>query len=166
MLVLDRVHAHYGSAHVLQGISLEVHPGQIACLIGRNGAGKSTTLKTIMGVVKPSAGSITFKGKLISDQPPHKIAGRGLAWVPEDRRIFASLSVEDNIRVAAQAMAGASRARATAALGFFPDLQARAKQRGGSLSGGQQQMLSIARALAGGPDLVMLDEPSEGLSPA
>jgi branched-chain amino acid transport system ATP-binding protein len=165
MLVLDRVHAYYGSAHVLQGISLEVHPGQIACLIGRNGAGKSTTLKTIMGVVKPSAGRITFKGKLINDQPPHKIAGRGLAWVPEDRRIFPSLSVEDNIRVAAQAMPGASQPRAAAALGVFPDLQARAKQRGGSLSGGQQQMLSIARALASGPDLVMLDEPSEGLSP-
>jgi branched-chain amino acid transport system ATP-binding protein len=165
MLVLDRVHAHYGSAHVLQGISLEVQSGQIACLIGRNGAGKSTTLKAIMGVVKPSAGSITFKGKPINDQPPHKIAGRGLAWVPEDRRIFASLSVEENIRVAAQAVAGASRPRAGAALKFFPDLQARAKQRGGSLSGGQQQMLSIARALASGPDLVMLDEPSEGLSP-
>jgi len=88
MLVLDGVHAHYGSAHVLQGIGLEVRPGQIVCLIGRNGAGKSTTLKTIMGFIKPSAGSITFKGELISGQPPHKIAARGLAWVPEDRRIF------------------------------------------------------------------------------
>jgi branched-chain amino acid transport system ATP-binding protein len=165
MLVLDGVHAHYGSAHVLQGISLEVRPGQIVCLIGRNGAGKSTTLKTIMGFIKPSAGSITFKGELISGQPPHKIAARGLAWVPEDRRIFGSLSVEENIRVAAQAMTGSSRRRAAAALAFFPDLQARAKQRGGSLSGGQQQMLAIARALASSPDLVLLDEPSEGLSP-
>lgn len=165
MLVLDGVHAHYGSAHVLQGISLEVQPGQIVCLIGRNGAGKSTTLKTIMGFIKPSAGSVTFKSELISGQLPHKIAARGLAWVPEDRRIFASLSVEENIRVAAQAMTGSSRRRAAAALAFFPDLQARAKQRGGSLSGGQQQMLAIARALASDPDLVLLDEPSEGLSP-
>jgi branched-chain amino acid transport system ATP-binding protein len=165
MLVLDGVHAHYGSAHVLQGISLEVHPGQIVCLIGRNGAGKSTTLKTIMGFIKPSAGSIGFKGELISGQPPHKIAARGLAWVPEDRRIFASLSVEENIRVAAQATTGPSRRRAAAALAFFPDLEVRAKQRGGSLSGGQQQMLAIARALASSPDLVLLDEPSEGLSP-
>lgn len=165
MLVLDRVHAHYGSAHVLRGVSLEVRRGQIVCLIGRNGAGKSTTLKAIMGVVKPSAGSITFKGVPINGQAPHEIAARGLAWVPEDRRIFASLSVEENIRVAAQAMAGPSRNRSAAALAFFGDLQMRAKQRAGSLSGGQQQMLAIARALASGPDLVMLDEPSEGLSP-
>jgi branched-chain amino acid transport system ATP-binding protein len=165
MLVLDAVHAQHGSAHVLQGISLEVQPGQIVCLIGRNGAGKSTTLKTIMGFIKPSAGSIRFKGELISGQPPHKIAARGLAWVPEDRRIFASLSVEENIRVAAQAITGRSRRRAAAALAVFPDLEVRAKQRGGSLSGGQQQMLAIARALASSPDLVLLDEPSEGLSP-
>jgi branched-chain amino acid transport system ATP-binding protein len=165
MLVLDRVHAHYGSAHVLQGICLEVQPGQIACLIGRNGAGKSTTLKAIMGLIKPSGGSITFKGELISGRPPHKIAALGLAWVPEDRRVFASLSVEENIRVAAQAMTGSSRDRAAAALAFFPDLQLCAKQRGGSLSGGQQQMLCFARALASSPDLVLLDEPSEGLSP-
>jgi branched-chain amino acid transport system ATP-binding protein len=136
MLVLDRIHAHYGSAHVLQGISLEVRPGQIACLIGRNGAGKSTTLKAIIGLIHPSAGSITFKGEQISGLPPHKIAARGLAWVPEDRRIFASLSVEENIRVAAQAMTGSTRDRTAAALAFFPDLQLHAKQRGGSLSGG------------------------------
>ena len=89
MLVLDRVHAHYGSAHVLHGISLEVQTGQIVCLIGRNGAGKSTTLKAIMGVIKPSAESITFKGELIKGRPPHEIAARGLAWVPEDSRVFA-----------------------------------------------------------------------------
>ena len=118
MLVLDRVHAHYGSAHVLHGISLEVQTGQIVCLIGRNGAGKSTTLKAIMGVIKPSAGSITFKGELINGRPPHEIAARGLAWVPEDRRVFASLSVEDNIRVAAQARSGSAQRRAEEALAF------------------------------------------------
>jgi branched-chain amino acid transport system ATP-binding protein len=165
MLVLDNVHAHYGSAHVLHGISLEVRSGQIVCLLGRNGAGKSTTLKTIMGVLRPSAGTITFKGARIDGRPPHAIAARGLAWVPEDRRVFASLSVEENIRVAAQAMPGPSARRMADALAFFPDLQARARQRAGSLSGGQQQMLTMARALAGRPDLIMLDEPTEGLSP-
>lgn len=165
MLVLDQVHAHYGSAHVLQGISLEVGAGQIVCLMGRNGAGKSTTLKTVMGVVRPSGGSITFKGERISGRPPHVIAAQGLAWVPEDRRVFASLTVEENIRVAAQAIAGPSTHRIGEAIEFFPDLKARLKQRAGRLSGGQQQMLTIARALAGKPDLIMLDEPTEGLSP-
>jgi len=165
MLVFEQVHAHYGSAHVLQGISLEVGAGQIVCLIGRNGAGKSTTLKTAMGIVQPSGGSITFKGERISGFPPHVIAARGLAWVPEDRRVFASLTVEENVRVAAQAVSGPSTHRIEEAIEFFPDLKARAKQRAGSLSGGQQQMLAIARALAGKPDLIMLDEPTEGLSP-
>ena len=120
MLQLADVHAHYGSAHVLHGISLEVQKGQIVCLIGRNGAGKSTTLKTIMGVVRPSGGSITFKGARIGGLPPHAIAARGLAWVPEDRRVFASLSVEENITVAAQAMRGPSTRRIADALHFFP----------------------------------------------
>jgi len=165
MLVLEQVHAHYGSAHVLQGIDLEVETGKIVCLLGRNGAGKSTTLKTIMGVVRPSAGKISFKGQMIHGQPSHVIAARGLAWVPEDRRVFASLTVEENIRVAGQATPGPSANRIAEALSFFPDLEARAEQRAGSLSGGQQQMLTIARALAGNPDLILLDEPTEGLSP-
>lgn len=165
MLVLEDVHAHYGSAHVLHGISLQVNAGKIVCLLGRNGAGKSTTLKTIMGVVQPSAGKISFKGETISGLPPHVIATRGLAWVPEDRRVFASLSVEENITVAGQAISGNSSARIAEALDFFPDLKARMDQRAGSLSGGQQQMLTIARALASKPDLILLDEPTEGLSP-
>jgi branched-chain amino acid transport system ATP-binding protein len=165
MLVLDQVHAHYGSAHVLHGISLQVLSGQIVCLIGRNGAGKSTTLKTAMGLLRPTAGSITLKGERIDGRPPHAVAARGLAWVPEDRRVFGSLSVEENIKVAAQAIPGRSSRRVAEALAFFPDLQARARQRAGSLSGGQQQMLTIARALACEPDLIMLDEPTEGLSP-
>jgi branched-chain amino acid transport system ATP-binding protein len=165
MLVLDQVHAHYGTAHVLHGIGLDMKAGKIACLLGRNGAGKSTTLKAIMGIVRPTGGKITFKGEQISGLPPHVIAARGLAWVPEDRRVFASLSVEENIRVAGQALPGESAKRIAEALSFFPDLEARAQQRAGSLSGGQQQMLTIARALAGNPDLILLDEPTEGLSP-
>lgn len=165
MLILENVHAHYGTAHVLLGVNLEVQSGQIACLIGRNGVGKSTTLKSIMGVVRPSEGAITFKGKRIDGLAPHVIAARGLAWVPEDRRVFASLSVEENIRVAAQATSGASAGRVAEALAFFPGLMPLAKQRAGSLSGGQQQMLAMARALACRPDLILLDEPTEGLSP-
>jgi branched-chain amino acid transport system ATP-binding protein len=165
MLRVDNLHAHYGSAHVLQGISLEVGTGQIICLLGRNGAGKSSTLKAIMGVLRPSSGTITFKGARIDGLSPHAIAARGLAWVPEDRRVFASLSVEENIRVAAQALAGPSVRRMADALAFFPELKARRKQRAGSLSGGQQQMLTMARALASGPQLIMLDEPTEGLAP-
>ncbi|TAK81402.1 MAG: ABC transporter ATP-binding protein [Betaproteobacteria bacterium] len=165
MLTLTDVQAHYGSAHVLHGVSLEVQAGQIACLIGRNGVGKSTTLKTIMGVVSPSAGSIIFRGQRIDGLAPHLMAARGLAWVPEDRRVFASLTVEENIRVAAKAARRSGARRAADVLSFFPALVPKAKERAGSLSGGQQQMLAIARALASQPDLIMLDEPTEGLSP-
>lgn len=165
MLVLDEVHAHYGTAHVLHGVSLEVKAGTIACLLGRNGAGKSTTLKTAIGLVRATAGRVTFKGQEVTGLPTHIIAARGLAWVPEDRRVFASLTVEENIRVAGQALPGPSARRIAEALRFFPDLEVRAQQRAGSLSGGQQQMLTIARALASNPDLILLDEPTEGLSP-
>jgi branched-chain amino acid transport system ATP-binding protein len=165
MLALEDVHVHYGSAHVLHGISLEVQPGQIVCLVGRNGAGKSTTLKAIMGIAPPSRGAITFRGERIDGRAPHAIAARGLAWVPEDRRVFGSLSVEENVRIAAQATRRSSAARVAEALGFFPDLVPRATQLAASLSGGQQQMLAIARALVSQPDLILLDEPTEGLAP-
>ena len=165
MLTLDGVHAHYGSAHVLHGVSLTVQSGQIVCLVGRNGAGKSTTLKSVMGIVPPTAGAVTFQGERIDGLAPHAIAARGLAWVPEDRRVFASLSVEENIRVAAQATRRSNAGSVAEALGFFPDLVLRSRQRAGSLSGGQQQMLAIARALASRPALILLDEPTEGLSP-
>jgi branched-chain amino acid transport system ATP-binding protein len=167
MLVLEDIHVHYGSAHVLHGVGLEVQAGQIACLVGRNGAGKSTTLKAIMGVVPLSSGSIMFHGRRINGRAPHLIAACGLAWVPEDRRVFGSLSVEENIRVAAQAVdRGDPARRAREALEFFPDLVLRHRRLGKNLSGGQQQMLAIARALASHPDLLMLDEPTEGLAPS
>ncbi len=165
MLGLKGVHAHYGSAHILHGVGLEVQAGQIVCLVGRNGAGKSTTLKAIMGMVPPSEGEITFQGERIDGRAPHLIAGLGLAWVPEDRRVFGSLSVDENIKVAAQATRRSSAANARDALGFFPDLVPRAGQLAKNLSGGQQQMLAIARALASSPELLMLDEPTEGLAP-
>ena len=167
MLVLKDVHARYGSAHVLHGVGLEVQAGQIACLLGRNGAGKSTTLKAIMGILPLSGGSISFHGDRIDGRAPHLVAARGLAWVPEDRRVFGSLTVEENIRVAAQAAhrSGSGR-RVRKALEFFPDLVERRRSLGKNLSGGQQQMLAIARALACQPELLMLDEPTEGLAPS
>jgi branched-chain amino acid transport system ATP-binding protein len=167
MLVLEDVHAHYESAHVLHGVGLEVRPGQIVCLVGRNGAGKSTTLRAIMGIVPLSGGSISFKGDRIDGRAPHFVATRGLAWVPEDRRVFGSLSVEENIRVAAQATHRSnSGRRVREALEFFPDLLPRRRSLAKNLSGGQQQMLAIARALACHPELLMLDEPTEGLAPS
>ncbi|MGQ0546046.1 MAG: ABC transporter ATP-binding protein [Betaproteobacteria bacterium] len=165
MLTLTDVQAHYGSAHVLHGVNLEVQAGQIACLIGRNGVGKSTTLKAIMGVVPPSGGAIAFRGERIDGRAPHLMAALGLAWVPEDRRVFASLTVEENIRVAAQAARRPGQPRVADVLAFFPSLVPKAMERAGSLSGGQQQMLAMARALATQPDLILLDEPTEGLSP-
>jgi branched-chain amino acid transport system ATP-binding protein len=167
VLVLSDVHVHYASAHVLHGVSLKVQAGQIACLVGRNGAGKSTTLKAIMGIVPLSGGSILFRGDRIDGRAPHLIAARGLAWVPEDRRVFGSLSVEENIRVAAQATHRSnSGRRVQEALEFFPDLLPRGRSLAKNLSGGQQQMLAIARALACQPELLMLDEPTEGLAPS
>jgi branched-chain amino acid transport system ATP-binding protein len=167
VLVLKEVHVHYGSAHVLHGVGLEVQAGQIACLVGRNGAGKSTTLKAVMGIVPLSGGSISFHGDRIDGRAPHLVAARGLAWVPEDRRVFGSLSVEENIRVAAQATHRSnSGQRVREALEFFPALLERRRSLGKNLSGGQQQMLAIARALACQPKLLMLDEPTEGLAPS
>jgi branched-chain amino acid transport system ATP-binding protein len=167
VLVLDEIHVHYGSAHVLHGVGLEVQAGQIACLVGRNGAGKSTTLKAVMGIVPLSGGSISFQGERLDGRAPHLVAARGLAWVPEDRRVFGSLSVEENIRVAAQATRRSnSGQRVREALEFFPDLLERRRSLGKNLSGGQQQMLAIARALAAQPELLMLDEPTEGLAPS
>jgi len=167
VLALADVRVHYGSAQVLHGVCLDVRAGQIACLVGRNGAGKSTTLKAIMGIVPPSSGTISFQGDRIDGRAPYVIAARGLAWVPEDRRVFSSLSVEENIRVAAQATHRSDPGRRIKeALEFFPDLRPKAKSLARNLSGGQQQMLAIARALASGPQLLMLDEPTEGLAPS
>ncbi len=166
MLKVSSLHVHYGTAHVLHGVDLEVGTGRIVCLIGRNGAGKSTTLKTIMGLVPATSGEIVFEEQRIDAMAAHQVARMGVAYVPEDRRPFGSLSVEENIRVAAQASPRSDANGVSEALAFFPVLEERARQLAGSLSGGEQQMLVIARALVARPRLVLLDEPTEGLAPS
>ena len=165
MLKVSSLHVHYGSAHVLHGVDLEVGAGKIVCLIGRNGAGKSTTLKSIIGLVSATSGEILFEEQRIDAMAAHQVARMGVAYVPEDRRPFGSLSVEENIRVAAQASPHSDANGVSEALAFFPVLEERARQLAGSLSGGEQQMLVIARALVARPRLILLDEPTEGLAP-
>ena len=165
MLKVSSLHVHYGSAHVLHGVDLEMEAGKIVCLIGRNGAGKSTTLKSIMGLVPPTSGEILFEEQRIDALAAYQVARMGVAYVPEDRRPFGSLSVEENIRVAAQASPHSDANGVQEALAFFPVLEERARQLAGSLSGGEQQMLVIARALVARPRLILLDEPTEGLAP-
>jgi branched-chain amino acid transport system ATP-binding protein len=162
MLELADVHAVYGRSHVLHGVSLRAGEGEVVSLLGRNGAGKSTTLKAIVGVVEVTAGAIRFEGRSLRDVPTHRVARLGIGLVPEDRRIFADLSVLENLMVGARADGGFTVDRI---FGLFPRLAGLARQRGGSLSGGEQQMLTIARTLMTGPRLLLLDEPSEGLAP-
>ncbi|AXC50172.1 ABC transporter ATP-binding protein [Paracoccus suum] len=161
-LEIEDVHAYYGKSHILQGVSLRVAPGEVVTLLGRNGAGKSTTLKTISGLVAPAGGRITFDGKDIAGIKPHQIAGRGLSLVPEDRGIFGLLTVEENLRIAQRKDSLWSLADVYR---NFPRLEERKRNGGAQLSGGEQQMLAIARALVNGPKLLMLDEPVEGLAP-
>jgi branched-chain amino acid transport system ATP-binding protein len=162
MLELAAVHAVYGKSHVLHGVSLRAGAGEVVSLLGRNGAGKSTTLKAIVGVVEVTAGEIRFEGRALRGMPTHRIARLGIGLVPEDRRVFADLSVVENLAVGTRPDTGWTVERV---FGLFPKLAALARQRGGSLSGGEQQMLTIARTLMTGPRLLLLDEPSEGLAP-
>jgi branched-chain amino acid transport system ATP-binding protein len=165
-LILDDVHAYYGLAHALQGVTLHVDAGEIVTLLGRNGAGKSTTLKTIMGVLTPRRGSITFDQQSIVNVPTHEVARRGIGWVPEERRIFAHLTVHENLRVSLLAH---KLARPNAAIDgmyeMFPRLLERRDLAGRNLSGGEQQMLALARALISRPRLLLIDEPTQGLAP-
>jgi branched-chain amino acid transport system ATP-binding protein len=166
MLHVHGLHAHYGRAHILHGIGLDVGHGEVHVLIGRNGAGKSTTMKALIGLLRPTAGVIRFAGQDIAGQPPHVIARLGLGYVPEERRIFTDLTVAENLEVGRQpARAGRAAWTPERLFALFPNLAVLRDRRGGQMSGGEQQMLTIARTLMGNPALVLLDEPSEGLSP-
>ena len=164
MLHVADIHAYYGQSHVLQGVSLDVGRGEVVSLLGRNGSGKTTTLLTIMGYLSPAPGSITYDGVQIGGLPPYRISRMGLGFVPRERGIFPSLTVLENLTVAARR---GQRGEWTLerVLGLFPRLRERAANRGSQLSGGEQQMLSIGRALLLNPSLLILDEPSEGLAP-
>ncbi len=165
-LEVKQLSAGYERARVLFNISLEARAGEAVALLGPNGAGKSTTLKAIMGLVSPTSGDIVFNGRALRGLEPYEIARLGLGYVPEDRRIFTDLTVAENIEVARQApRAGASTWNEERLFKLFPALAALRDRRGGRMSGGEQQMLCIARTLAGNPSAVLLDEPSEGLAP-
>jgi branched-chain amino acid transport system ATP-binding protein len=164
MLEVENLHAYYGKSHILQGISFRVGEGEIVSLLGRNGAGRSTTIKTIMGEVRP-VGRVEFKGERIDSLKPHQIARRGLGYVPEDRAIFPGLTVRENLLLGMKSARVSGRWTLDEMFGMFPLLRERADAPGGVLSGGEQQMLTICRTLMGDPDLIMVDEPTEGLAP-
>ena len=167
MLEVDELHAYYGKSHILQGVSCRVGNGEIVSLLGRNGAGRSTAIKTIMGLVPP-VGAITFMGERIDGLKPHAIARRGLGYVPEDRAIFPELTVRENLLLGMKAPRDRRRKPRWScddAFALFPLLRERADAPGGVLSGGEQQMLTICRTLMGDPELIMVDEPTEGLAP-
>ena len=165
LLAVHDIHAAYGTSRVLFGVSLDVAQGECVCLLGRNGVGKSTTMRAIIGLTPPSAGRIVWKGKDIAGLPPHRVARAGIGFVPEDRRIFAELTVLENLEVSARAAGRPGRWNVAAVFGLFPKLFELADRQGGYLSGGEQQMLTIGRTLMGNPELLLLDEPSEGLAP-
>jgi branched-chain amino acid transport system ATP-binding protein len=166
MLSVSGLHAYYGRAHILADVSLEARAGEVVALLGRNGAGKSTAMKAIMGLVPPAEGTVEFAGRRIDRLAPHRIARLGLGYVPEDRRIFTELTVLENLEVGRQPPRdGAPLWTEERLFALFPNLATMRDRPGGRMSGGEQQMLTIARTLMGNPRCVLLDEPSEGLAP-
>jgi branched-chain amino acid transport system ATP-binding protein len=166
MLRIDRINTYYGKAHILHDLSFAVAAGEVVALLGRNGAGKTTTMRSIMQLVRPASGNITFEGAAITRWPTHVVARAGIGYVPEERRIFADLTVMENLEVGRQpARAGYPQWSVEHLFELFPNLAERRNNRGKQLSGGEQQMLTIARTLMGNPKLLLLDEPSEGIAP-
>jgi branched-chain amino acid transport system ATP-binding protein len=168
LVKVEDIHTYYGKSHILHGVSLEVRRGEVVGLLGRNGVGKSTTLKAIAGLVPPRQGRVLFEGQVVSHLAAHRLARLGIAYVPEDRRVFRLLSVIENLRTGLDRR-GVTKARKQALLdkvyAYFPVLAERRSQPGGTLSGGEQQMLAIARAMMLEPKIILLDEPTEGLMP-
>ena len=162
MLSVEDIHTYYGDSYVLQGVTLNVQPGEVVAVLGRNGVGKTTLVRSVIGVTPPRRGSIVFAGRDIAGMPAHRIARAGIGLVPQGRRIFKSLTVEENLQVVAREGSAWDLRRV---LELFPGLERRLKSPGGKLSGGEQQMLAAGRALVTGPKLMLLDEPSEGLAP-
>jgi len=173
LLSVREIHTYYGDSYVLQGVSLELHQGTIVAILGRNGMGKTTLVRSVAGLTPPRRGDVIFKGRSLRGQPAYAIAQRGMAIVPQGRRIFRSLTVRENLMLPTSRLARPSRTAAPAraqweldrVLREFPQLAQRTEHPGGALSGGEQQMLAIGRALMANPDLILMDEPSEGLAP-
>jgi branched-chain amino acid transport system ATP-binding protein len=169
MFKIDNLHVHYGLSHIIQGVTIEARPGEVVGIFGRNGVGKTTLLKTVAGWVSPSDGTVSLDGERLDGLPPDRICRHGVGFVPEDRRIFPGLSVEENLCLGLMQRAGRSRAEQKVEIeriyARMPRLAERRRQAGTTLSGGEQQMLAMARVMIGRPRLVLIDEPSEGLAP-
>jgi branched-chain amino acid transport system ATP-binding protein len=166
LLDIEGLHAHYGKSHILHGVSFKVARNEVISLLGRNGSGRSTTMKAIMGLVPPSAGSIRLQGRELAGARPYAICRAGVAFVPEEREVFANLTVEENLRMGEQAaVPGAYRWSTEQMFDYFPRLKERRNTKAGSMSGGEQQMLTICRSLLGNPLVILIDEPTEGLAP-
>lgn len=166
LLSVDQLHAHYGKSHILHGVSFEVQRNEVISLLGRNGSGRSTTLKALMGLVPPTSGSVRLQGRELSGQRPYTVCRAGLAYVPEEREVFANLTVDENLRMGEQPTVDGSVQWSTEQMfDYFPRLKERRNTKAGSLSGGEQQMLTICRSLLGNPLVLLIDEPTEGLAP-
>jgi branched-chain amino acid transport system ATP-binding protein len=166
MLEVEGIHTFYGLSHILFDVSLRVELQEVVCLLGRNGAGKTTTMKSVIGITPPKQGIIRYKGEEITGTDPYLLARKGISYVPDDRRIFADLTVGENLEIAEKKAKSGEEWNRERVYGLFPALKEIENRRGGCLSGGEQKMLAIARALMGNPELILLDEPFEGLAPA
>jgi len=165
MLEVEAIHTYYGLSHILFDVSLHVDKGEIVCLLGRNGAGKSTTMRSIMGLTPPSKGTIRFRGEDVTGKKPYLLSRSGIGYVPDDRRVFADLTVGENLEISERSAGETANWNSESVFEFFPPLKSIASRKAGFLSGGEQQMLTIARALMTNPEFLLLDEPTEGLAP-